>query len=127
MFAIMLIFVVSVPGFAAVIPEEEYVPLWEPVCGNKAYHEMVSHWHGYAYVNGEEYIKFGCAWQCSGCNYVMITEGDVTLDSAIAVGKWAGYGASYKLNATEYVTIFAEEWGECYDSNTLPGYKFVNA
>lgn len=88
---------------------------------------MRSHWLGTAYVNGETYIGHGCAWQCENCNYVMVTEGDVTLDPGVAVGKWAGYACSYKLGPLEQVYMNAEEWGADYNSNTLPGFRFFNS
>ena len=58
---------------------------------------------------------------------VMVTEGDVTLDPGVAVGKWAGYACSYKLGPLEQVYMNAEEWGADYNSNTLPGFRFFNS
>lgn len=127
----LLIFAFSVPSFAATkaayFGEESPItvkPRYYEVCNGKAYHELVSHCWGTGTVNGKAYVE-GCAWQCSGCNYVMITEGDPLITGS-KIGKWAGAGWGYKLNAVTYATVFADEYGIC-NSTKMSGYKFVNA
>ena len=122
--AMALLFALAIPCFAASGGQDAEILRYEPVCNAKAYHELQSHWIGTAMVNGEVYISGGSCWQCSGCNYSMITQGDVT--AGFIIGKWAGYGYSTKLGALESVILEAEGWGSCY-STTMEGYQFVNA
>lgn len=60
----------------------------------------------------------------------MITEGDVTLDTSVAVGKWAYCPAwsGYDPGAISYIVISnPSAYGTRYSSNTLPGFHFVDA
>lgn len=129
--AISLMFALTVPCFAATQatyqegePPVTAAPRVYEVCNGKPYHELVSHCWGTGMVDGKAYVE-GCAWQCSGCNYVMVTEGDPLIKGDV-IGKWAGAGWSYKLNAVTYVVVYSDEHGVC-NSAKMSGYKFVNA
>lgn len=101
-------------------------PTYLEVCNGKAYHEMAAHWHGSVLVNGSTYISFGCAWQCTGCYMVMVTEGEMLLPG-YTVGKWAQTLYEAPLGPFEAVVIVDPiHYGVC-NSTEMDGYKFVLA
>ena len=132
--ATFMIIAFSVPSFAATKQATYYgesspvslavTPYVYEVCNGLPYHVMKSHCWGTAYVNGKTYVE-GCAWQCTGCNYVMITEGDPLITGSV-IGKWGGRAWSEKMNAVTYALVNATEYG-VKNSAKMNGYKFVNA
>lgn len=101
-------------------------PCYNTVCGNYASHRMVA--RGFGYVdnpNGTSYITAGCAWQCSRCMLVMVTEGDLYYTGMDIIGKYATYsGYSYPINTNGCLIHLADYYG--YTANTyLDGYQFV--
>lgn len=104
--------------------EQTVEPLYEPVCGTYAYHRMVSKGFGTVFDENEEvYLRLQCAWQCSRCLLVMVTEGDLYYWGMEPIGKYAIVYADFVIADTACIIDEADYYG--YTSNNyLPGYKF---
>lgn len=105
---------------------ESISPLYEPVCGTYPSHRMVAKGFGTVYRDSERYLFLQCAWQCSRCYLVMVTDGDLYYWGMEPIGKYAIFYADREISDETTVIIDAHYYG--YTSNNyLSGYKFYLA
>ena len=96
----------------------------EPVCGTYPSHRMMSSGIGYVIkLDGSTYIDAGCAWQCSRCGLVMVTQGDMYSWGMDTIGRYATLHGQEKINNNGCIIYGADAYGYT-SSNSLPGYKF---
>lgn len=99
-------------------------PCYATVCGNNAYHKMMSSGIGHVYLSdGTKYISYGAAWQCENCNLVMVTEGDYYYGKMSTIGRWATLQYYDKINKNG-VWIEGPSYYDVCNSTSLAGYKF---
>lgn len=95
------------------------------VCNGYATHDMVSSGWGTVYI-GTYPDTSNCllyarsCWQCSRCNYVLITEGNPLLHQPI--GRYAGYSCSYPINGYG-CTMWTDSYDSC-SSTSMPYFSF---
>lgn len=94
------------------------------VCAGLPYHKMISSGWGTVFKSdGSSYIRMGCAWQCSNCGVVMVTEGDLYYWGMSTIGKYATLHNQEPINNNGCQIYGADYYG--YTSNNyLNGYKF---
>ena len=94
------------------------------VCAGLPYHKMISSGWGTVFKSdGSTYIRGGCAWQCSNCGVVMVTEGDLYYWGMDTIGKYATLHNQEPINNNGCQIYGADYYG--YTSNNyLNGYKF---
>lgn len=126
---ICLVFVFQVSAFAYEGSDADVADdpsRYQTVCGNNAYHHMVSHCWGSARLpDNTVYINSGCVWQCSNCYLIMVTEGDIILNQMQTIGKWGTYADIEPLSSMVTV-VYVSSWGYC-SSNSMSGYQFFTA
>jgi hypothetical protein len=86
---------------------------------------MVSSGIGSVYkLDGSAYLVNACAWQCSRCMLVMVTQGDLYSWGMDTIGKYATYhGYKEAINKNGCIIYGADAYG--YTANNyLSGYKF---
>lgn len=129
-FLIVVLFLVS--GKCFVQAESSHLnsnwsikPMYNTVCGSYDHHRMEARGTGTVYkLDKTRYIYMGCAWQCSRCMLVMVTEGDLWYWGMDPIGKYAISGEyPYKINNNGCVIYGADYYGYTSD-NYLDGYKF---
>ena len=103
----------------------EVAPCYEPVCGTNAYHKMMASGWGSVYdLEGNDYIIFGCAWQCEDCMLVMVTEGDLYYWGMDIIGKYATYHGYVDPISIYHTIIYGADAYGYTENNYLEGYKF---
>ena len=94
------------------------------VCAGLPYHKMISRGWGTVFKSdGTAYIRGGCAWQCSNCGVVMVTEGDLYYWGMDVIGKYATLHNQEPIN-TNGCQIYGADYYGYTSNNYLDGYKF---
>lgn len=102
--------------------DEEILRIPE-VCNGLPYHAMRSKGFGRVTLANESiYIRSGACFQCSGCNRVMVTEGDPL--KGYQIGKYAWVDYYYSINDGGANIDIPQAYGVWY-SSTMNGYKFL--
>lgn len=104
--------------------DPEMTPDVYEVCNGLPYHDMISRGIGNVYLaDGTHYITNGSCWQCSGCNLVMVTEGDIIFGQMTTIGRWATYMFNEPINNYGCTIRIPNSYG--YSSSTsMNGYRF---
>lgn len=107
---------------------KEITPNAIDVCGGYPSHDMVSKGWGTVYLGtypntSNRILYMAPCWQCSRCNYVMVTEGDPLLGQNI--GKYATYPYSYPINGYGCI-MWVNSYSYC-NSTKLQYYSFRKA
>lgn len=96
----------------------------DEVCGGLPYHDMRSRGFGTVILSdGSTYLLSQSCWQCSNCDLVMVTEGDITLGQMGVIGKYAIKNWQGDINYGGCIMNNPDFYGYC-GTNSLSGYKF---